>query len=98
MINQVASGLAQISAEDLKELQEIFHIFMDEVLALKSEISANNNREEAFGKVVDLLLEQRQAAKAAKDWVTSDKIRDNLAALGFEIKDGKEGSEWKLNK
>lgn len=98
IINQVAGGLAQINAEDLKELQEVFHIFMDEVLALKSEVSANNNREEAFGKVVDLLLEQRQTAKANKDWATSDKIRDNLAALGFEIKDGKEGSTWKLNK
>jgi cysteinyl-tRNA synthetase len=37
-------------------------------------------------------------AKANKDWETSDKIRDELAALGFEIKDGKEGSTWKLNR
>jgi cysteinyl-tRNA synthetase len=59
---------------------------------------ADSAREEAFGKVVDMLLEQRQAAKAAKDWATSDKIRNELQALGFEIKDGKEGVTWKLNK
>ncbi len=34
-------------------------------------------------------------AKANKDWATSDKIRNELTALGFEIKDGKDGCEWK---
>ena len=50
------------------------------------------------GKVVDMLLEQRMKAKANKDWATSDKIRDELAALGFEVKDTKDGFTWKLNK
>jgi cysteinyl-tRNA synthetase len=45
-----------------------------------------------------MLLEQRAIAKANKDWATSDKIRNGLAALGFEIKDTKEGCTWKLNK
>ena len=39
------------------------------------------------GKVVDMLLEERAKAKANKDWATSDKIRNELTALGFEIKD-----------
>ena len=43
-------------------------------------------------------LEQRMKAKANKDWATSDKIRNEVTALGFEIKDGKDGSDWKLNK
>ena len=37
-------------------------------------------------------------AKAAKDWATSDQIRDALAADGFEVKDTKDGVTWKLNK
>ena len=45
---------------------------------------------------MDLLLEIRQGAKAAKDWATSDKIRDELKKIGFEIMDGKEGSTWRL--
>ena len=45
-----------------------------------------------------MLLEERMKAKANKDWATSDKIRNELTALGFEIKDGKDGCEWKLNK
>ena len=45
-----------------------------------------------------MLLEQRMKAKANKDWATSDMIRDQLAALGVEVKDTKDGLTWKLNK
>ena len=55
-------------------------------------------REEAFGKVVDMLLEERMKAKANKDWATSDKIRNTLADFGFEVKDTKDGFTWRLNK
>ena len=49
-------------------------------------------------KVVDMVLQLRAKAKADKDWATSDKIRDELAANGFEVKDTKDGVTWKLNK
>jgi cysteinyl-tRNA synthetase len=64
---------------------------------MKDETSAGEGTHEAFGKAVDLLLTIRQKAKANKDWATSDQIRNELAAIGFEIKDTKEGTEWKLN-
>ena len=70
----------------------------DAIQQLKEEAANNEAREEAYGKVVDMLLEQRMKAKANKDWATSDKIRDELAALGFEVKDTKDGFTWKLNK
>lgn len=89
---------ATISAEDLEELKSVFHLFVFDILGLKAEAENNAAREEAYGKVVDMLLEQRMQAKANKDWATSDKIRDNLAALGFEVKDTKDGFTWKLNK
>ena len=60
--------------------------------------SAGGNNYEAFGKAIDLLLSIRQQAKANKDWATSDKIRNELTAFGFEIKDTKDGAEWKLSK
>ena len=59
--------------------------------------SADANRYEAFGKAIDLLLAIRQQAKANKDWATSDRIRNELTALGFTIKDTKDGAEWKIN-
>lgn len=98
MINTVLDKKATISAEDLEELKSVFHLFMYDILGLKEESANNEAREEAYGKVVDMLLEQRMKAKANKDWATSDKIRDELAALGFEVKDTKDGFTWRLNK
>ena len=98
MINNIIAGNDTISAEDLKDLKETFHLFSFEILGLKEEKGSSDGREAAYGKVVDMLLEQRVKAKANKDWATSDFIRNELTALGFEIKDTKDGFEWKLNK
>ena len=98
IVNTLLDKKATVTAEDLEELKSVFHLFMYEVLGLKEETANNEAREEAYGKVVDMLLEQRMKAKANKDWATSDKIRDELAALGFEVKDTKDGFTWRLNK
>jgi len=97
-INSIASGKDTISEADLKELREVFRTYCFDILGLREEQASNAAREEAFGKVVDMLLAERQKAKMNKDWATSDAIRNQLTALGFEIKDGKNGAEWKLNK
>ena len=101
VINQIVDKKATITATVLEELTKVFELFTFDLLGLKSSVSGQNEgaaREEAFGKVVDMLLEQRMKAKANKDWATSDMIRDQLAALGFEVKDTKDGFTWKLNK
>ena len=99
-INSIKDGKETISEADLKELQDVFQLFVFDLLGLKDEArsGADNGSVEAFSKAVDLLLSIRQQAKANKDWATSDKIRNELTAMGFEIKDTKEGAEWKLNK
>ena len=98
MINTVLDKKATISAADLDELKSVFHTFAFDILGLKADAENNAAREEAYAKVVDMLLEQRAKAKANKDWATSDQIRNSLTALGFEIKDTKDGAVWKLNK
>lgn len=98
VINSVIDRKATIGREALEALADVFRTFAFDILGLKEEGGNEGAREEAFGKVVDMLLEQRMAAKANKDWATSDKIRDNLAALGFEVKDTKDGFTWRLNR
>ncbi len=98
-INSIAAGTATIAAADLEELRDTFSLYCFDILGLREEsASGNAAREEAYAAAVDMLLAERQKAKAAKDWATSDAIRNQLTALGFEIKDGKNGAEWKLNK
>lgn len=94
-INTVADGKGTISEADLRELQDTFKVFVCDVLGLQVE-EAGGSSSEAYKKAIDLLLSIRQQAKANKDWATSDKIRNEMAALGFNVKDTKDGFEWSL--
>ena len=99
IINTILSGKASINETELQELKEIFQTFMFDILGLKVENSTTGNASnEAYEKAVDLLLDVRQEAKNHKDWQTADFIRNKLSEIGFEIKDTKDGAEWKLNK
>ena len=99
LINTLIDHKAQISAEHLEQLAATMRLFAFQLLGLNAENGNNNDaREEAFGHVVDMVLDLRAKAKADKDWATSDRIRDELASAGFEVKDTKDGATWKLNK
>ena len=97
-INQLADKKASITPEGLEALKAAFSTFCFDILGLASEGGGNAGREEAFGQAIDLLLNIRAQAKANKDWTTSDRIRNELSALGFEVKDTKDGATWRLNK
>ena len=97
-INQLADKKASITPEGLEALKTAFSTFCFDILGLASETNGNAGREEAFGQAIDLLLNIRAQAKANKDWATSDRIRNELSALGFEVKDTKDGATWRLNK
>lgn len=51
---------------------------------------------ERVGPFVEPLLELRNRARAGRDWATSDWIRDQLAAVGVEVRDTPAGAEWDL--
>ena len=94
-INLVYDGKETVSTTDLTELKEVFHLFVEDILGLIVE-NGTAGGSEAYKKAIDLLLNMRLDAKRNKDWATSDKIRNELTALGFEIKDTKDGFEWKI--
>lgn len=97
VVNKLVDHKATISEADLKELADTMRLFAFELLGLRPDnAGSSSHREEAFGKVVDMVLDLRSKAKASKDWATSDRIRDELAELGFEVKDTKDGATWKL--
>ena len=99
LVNALVDHKVQISADKLEELSATMHLFACDILGLHNERSANNeDREEAYGKVVDMVLDLRAKAKAEKNWAVSDQIRDSLAEAGFLIKDTKDGVTWKLDR
>ncbi|MBP6089641.1 MAG: cysteine--tRNA ligase [Crocinitomicaceae bacterium] len=90
-INLINDGKETISADDLISLHKELLRFVEGVLGLSSE---QTNESGQLAPVMDLVLTLRQQAREQKDWATSDKIRDGLAAAGITVKDGKEGTTW----
>ena len=94
----LGTGGEQLSAADRDELEATCRLFLFDLLGLTPPQSASGAGLESYRHAVDLLLEVRAEAKAKKDWPTADRIRQELTALGFELQDTKEGTEWTLNK
>ncbi len=90
-INLINDGNATISSADKELLEKEMKGFVFEVLGLQA---TESNTDSKLAPVMDLVLDLRQQARTNKDWTTSDKIRDGLAAAGIVVKDGKEGTSW----
>lgn len=96
MINSIADGKATISTSGLVELTALYNTFIFDLFGLKKPEQTVSKSTNAFESAIDLLLQLRMEAKANRDWATADKIRNELTALGFEIKDTKDGFSWEL--
>lgn len=94
MINSVKAGTETISAADLEELQKFYHTIVFDVLGLKEEQASGGEDNHILSETMELLINLRKDAKTNKDWATADKIRDELNAIGIELKDTKDGVEW----
>jgi cysteinyl-tRNA synthetase len=70
-------------------VQTQLKLFVESILGLKVDQSANRQQ---LNGVVELLIEIRKQAKDNKDFATSDKIRNQLADMGIQLKDEKDGS------
>jgi len=95
-INLIKEGKEKISEGDKKVLQTTFQDFVFEVLGLEDQNAAESGSQTVEG-VVNLLIDLRNQARANKDFETSDKIRDELTALGIQLKDGKDGTTFSIN-
>ncbi len=96
IINSAKAGQIKLSEGDLQTLCQLFDDVVFGVLGLKDEETGSEGARKVIDGLMDMVLEQRAAAKAAKDWTTSDHIRDALKALGIQVKDTKDGVEWTL--
>ena len=96
-INQLAEGQQTITAEDLESLRSIVNRYVFEILGLRNEKAATGGGgKDLVTPLVEMLLEMRMTAKSNKDWATSDKIRNELTAIGIRVKDRKDGYDWEI--
>jgi len=94
-INQIKDGKAQINAADFNVLSEVMHAFVFDILGLKNDNA--NNQDQKLGDTVELLIRMRNEARLEKDFALSDKIRDELLAIGIQLKDGKDGTTFAID-
>ncbi len=96
IINSIKAGSEKISATDLEALKSFYKTLVFEILGLRVEDGAGSGEDEILAGTMKLLIQLRKEAKANKDWGTADKIRDELNAIGIEIKDTKDGVDWNI--
>ncbi len=90
IINSVHDGKLKINSTNLELLKQLMRIFILDILGLTNEQAAGDD----LPKVLDMIVELRGEAKINRDYATSDKIRDGLQKIGFQLNDGKEGTTW----
>ena len=94
VINTVNDRKATLTQADIDELKSVMDTFVFTVMGLRDEAAGDNTA--LVDGLMQMILDVRATAKANKDWATSDKIRDNLNALGVTVKDGKDGATWEI--
>ncbi|MBK7434857.1 MAG: cysteine--tRNA ligase [Chitinophagaceae bacterium] len=97
VINSMKDGLIAmnaLSSNTMVMMQRYFRVYLEDIFGLKDE---QNNNDGKLNEVMNLLIDMRKQAKARKDFATSDKIRNQLAAIGINLKDEKGGEmSWAM--
>lgn len=94
-INLLKEEKEILNTADLQLFTKTMQAFVFDVLGLEEEKS-NGNTDKLEG-VVNMLIGMRKQARDNKDFALSDQIRDQLIALGIQLKDGKEGTTFSIN-
>ena len=98
-VNQVKDGKLAIGPQEKETLEFLLSTIAMDVMGIapeQEEAAGNEGVTKVMDALVNMVLEERKVAKANKDWAKSDKIRDDLKAIGILIKDTKDGIEWSL--
>ncbi len=94
-INLLKDNKESLTQSDLDLFTSLMKGFVFDVLGLEDEKAVGNNNEKLEG-VVNMLIEMRNQARANKDFAMSDQIRDQLLAIGIQLKDGKDGTSFSV--
>jgi cysteinyl-tRNA synthetase len=87
LVRAANGALENLTPSQASQVVDVFRK-MDEVLGI---IFFGKQEKSEIPEEVKTLLEQRAAARAAKNWGESDKLRDEIASLGWIVKDSREG-------
>jgi len=90
LVNSIQDQKLKIDRQNYDLLQNLLQHFIVDVLGLKDESVTSDE----LPKVLDFVIELRSGAKLNQDYATSDKIRQGMQKIGYQLKDSKEGTTW----
>ena len=93
----LADGNSEVARGAVESVRAMLAVLGLDPLAEPWASRGSSRADEALGSLVEGLLEQRQAARAAKDFAAADVVRDQLAAAGIEIEDTPQGPRWSVS-
>ena len=96
-INQIKEGTETLNTQDLSTFKNTINAFVFDVLGLENSSINSKSETNKFSGVVNVLIKLRQEARVNKNFALSDKIRDELAKVGIQLKDGKSGTTFSVN-
>ena len=79
--------------DEIENFSRLFFFLAGDILGFKF-LSRDDFSADSEKKLIELLLKLRAEAREKKDWKSADLIRDELDRIGYELRDGKEGSNW----
>ena len=94
-INGLKEGKTEITHADKKHLETLLNGFVHDILGLKKEVESQSNSQAPA--LVEMLIQLRKEARENKDFASSDNIRDQLLALGIQLKDGTDGTTFNFS-
>ena len=94
-INGLKEGKTEITHADKKHLETLLNGFVYDILGLKKEVESQSNSQAPA--LVEILIQLRKEARENKDFASSDNIRDQLLALGIQLKDGTDGTTFNFS-
>ena len=86
-----------VTTSDKERLKSKMNTFATDVLGLELfSVETDDQTSSALEGTVNMLIDIRKQARDNKDFATSDQIRDQLLALGVQLKDGKDGTTFSI--
>ncbi len=96
MVHLAYEGKAGFTEAHLERMRGLYRGYLSDLLGLQEPSVAEAHHEALLNYLIQFVCDLRLEAKAAKEYATSDRIRNKLAELGVEIRDKKDGCDWTI--
>ena len=94
--SELIEAIAQQENLPHREASSITNTILETMTRLNSVLGIMDFQKEQLSEKAQDLLDKRNAARAARNWAESDRLRDELNKIGITVLDTPQGTIWKM--